>query len=120
MGRVWADEQLKGYPPLDEAKWTAEDFKDSKFVEAYRRFLIDYAKQVVQDNPELLEEMLEVLKSTILQGRRKWRIIIWEDYEEKEYEIEAGSKSDAWFHVATVLIPTHPKVVQVKILEIKP
>jgi len=119
-GQVWTDEQIKSYPPLNKEEWTAEDFKNPRFVGAYRRFLVDYAKQVAEENPELLEEMLEVMKSTVFRGKRRWRIIIWEEHGEKEYEIETGSKSDAWFHVATVLIPAHPNVVQVKVLEIKP
>ena len=119
-GQMWTEEQIRDYPPLDEQKWTVEDFKDPEFVEAYRRFLIDYAKQVAEENPEILEEMLEVMKSTVLRGKRLWKIIIWEHRGKKEYEIEARSKSDVWFHVATVLLQAHPRVVQVKVLEIKP
>jgi len=118
-GRVWTDEQFNRYPLLDKAKWTVEDFKDPKFVEAYRRFLIDYAQQVAEENPELLGEMVEFMKSTLFRGKRLWSAIIWEEHGKEEYEIEARSKLDVWFHVATVLLPAHPKVVQVKVLEVK-
>jgi len=117
---VWTDEQIKGYPPLDKERWTEEDFKDSIFIQAYRKFLIDYVKQVAETNPELLDEVLEVMKSTVSQGKRLWRIVVYEEHWEREYEIEARSKSDAWFYVATVIIPVHPKVLQVKVSEVKP
>lgn len=48
-----------------------------------------------------------------------WRIVVYEEHGEKEYEIEARSKSDAWFHVATALISAHPKVRQVKVSKVK-
>jgi len=117
---VWTDEQIKGYPPLDKERWTEEDFKDSIFIQAYRKFLIDYVKQVAETNQELLDEVLEIMKSTVSQGKRLWRIVVYEEHWEREYEIEARSKSDAWFYVATVIIPVHPKVLQVKVSEVKP
>ena len=119
-GRVWTDEQFKGYPPLDKDKWIEEDFEDPGFIEAYRRLLVDHAKHVAEADPALLGEILEVMKTAVSQGKRLWRIVLYEERLVREYEIEAGSKSDAWFHIATVLIPAHPKVLQVKVSEVKP
>ena len=117
---VWTDEKIKGYLPLDKERWTEEDFKDSIFIQAYRKLLTDYVKQVVETNPELLDEVLEVIKSNVSQGKRLWRITLYEEHVERYYEIEARSKSDTWFYVATVIIPVNPKVLQVKVSEVSP
>lgn len=45
---------------------------------------------------------------------------MYEEHVERYYEIEARSKSDTWFYVATVIIPVNPKVLQVKVSEVSP
>ena len=120
-GCIQSSEQLSDYPLLDREEWTEDDFKDPRFIECYRRFLIDHVERAAEADPDLLAEMLEDAKSATSKGERLWRSLMYDKDGQKVYRgtVSVGSRNDAWFHIATILIPANPRATRVELSEIE-
>jgi len=118
---IQSREQLSDYPLLDREEWTEDDFKDPGFTECYRRFLIDHVERLAEADPDILAEMLEDAKSVTSKGERLWRVLMYDENDQKVYRgtVSGGNRNDAWFHIATILIPANTRATKIELSEIE-
>ena len=120
-GCIQSSEQLSDYPLLDREEWTEDNFKDMGFIECYRKFLIDHVERVTEADPNLLMEMLEDTRSATSKEERLWRVLMYDENNQTVYRctMSVGSRNDAWFYIATILIPANPRARRVELSEIE-
>ena len=120
-GCIQSSEQLNDYPLIDRKEWTEDDFKDTEFIECYRKFLIDHVERVAEADLDLLVEMLEDARSATSKEDRLWRVLMYDENNQKMYRctVSVGSRNDVWFYIATILIPANPRARRVELSEIE-